>query len=204
MQVLRFILAILMLLAPLSQGWAAQTRARARIVQNQGQDRPARPARKLSRRGGLNQRQATGVSPRFFDQLLKMPAAERQQFLRQHPRFQRLPAREREQIQQRLRRLSQMPQPRRDSALERYRLFDRLPRERQAEARAIYQRWQRLPQGRRSVLLDEYDGLRDSTPDARESRLDSKEFRDEFSDDERQILMDLSGLLSEQTSPGRP
>ena len=85
MQVLRFIVTILLLLAPLSHGWAAQTRARARIVQNQTQDRPARPLRNLPRRRGLNQRQTTGVNPRFFDQLLKMPAAERQQFLREHP-----------------------------------------------------------------------------------------------------------------------
>ncbi|MDA1314840.1 MAG: DUF3106 domain-containing protein [Acidobacteria bacterium] len=204
MQVQRFIVMAALLLTLLSHGWAAQTSARARIVQNQTQDRRARLLRKLPGRRGANQRQASGVSPKFFDQLLKMPASERQQFLRRHPRFQHLPAREREAIQQRLRRLSQMPPSQRDGALERYRLFDRLPRERQSEARAIFQRWQRLPQERRSVLLDEYDGLRESPLDAREDRFSSKEFTDEFSDEERRILMDLSGLLPGRPGPGQP
>jgi hypothetical protein len=204
MPVRRFIVTVLLLWGTLSLGWAAQNGApRARIVQNQAQDRSARPFRKLQRQRGANQRQAMGVSPRFFDRLLKMPAEERQQFLRDHPRFQRLPARQREQIQERLRRLSQMPRPERDRVLERYRLFDRLPSDKQSDARAIYQRWQQLPEGRRPVLLDEYDDLRESTPEERGSRLDSKEFRDEFSEEERRILTDLSGLLPDSTGPGR-
>jgi hypothetical protein len=91
----------------------------------------------------------------------------------------------------------------REKALERYRLFDRLPRDRQTEARTIYQQWQRLPQGRRSVLLDEYDGLRDSGPAARRDRMDSKVFSKTYSDEEQKVLRDLSGLLPERTQRAR-
>jgi hypothetical protein len=201
------ITATLLLLLPASSGWAAQkqVRTRAQIVQNtprKGRDQ--RPRRKTQRRPRLTKRQQMRITPRLFERLAKMPPGQRRSFLQEHPRFGRLPARQRQEIQQRLHRLSQMPRPQRDRALERYRLFDRLPREKQSEARAVYQDWQRLAQHRRSNLLDEYDSLRESHPDARQERFNSREFRDKFSDEEQQILKDLSGLFPEPTDSDQP
>ena len=203
MPIRRLIVTVLLLLVPVSYGWAAQTRARAHIVQNTARDQPGRSLRKLPRRG-VNKRRSMRMGPKFFDRLMKMPAARRRKFLQENSRFQRLPPRQRQQIEQRLGRLSRMPKPQRERALERYRLFDRLPRQKQSEARAIYQRWQQLPQGRRTILLDEYDGLRESTPDARQNRFRSKEFSDEFSEEEQQVLMDLSDLLPERAGSDHP
>ena len=206
MRVIGLIVAALVLTLPNSV-WAQGSRARAHVVQNSGNRAKAgagaRAMRKLPRRG-VNKRQSMRVGPRFFDRLMKMPAPQRRKFLQENPRFRRLPARQRQQIEQRLRRFDQMEPAQREKALERYRLFDRLPRDKQLEARTIYQKWRQLPQGRRSVLLDEYDGLRESGPDARRDRLDSKEFSDAYSDKEQQILRDLSGLLPERTRQAQP
>lgn len=204
MRVAGLIVAVLLLALP-NEVWAQGARARTHIVQDSGGARGkagqgARAVRKRPRRGAKNRRPMR-VGPNFFDRLMKMPAPERQKFLRENPRFGRLPARQRQQIQQRLRRLDQLEPAQRAKVLERYRLFDRLPRQKQAEARTIYQQWQRLPQDRRSVLLDEYDGLRDSGPAARRDRLDSKEFSSTYSDKEQKILRDLSGLLPERPRP---
>ncbi len=207
MSIRHLIAAALLLLLPASSGWAAQkpVRARAQIVQNTPQDRRGqRPLRKRPRRPGLTKRQQMRITPRLFERLVKMPPGQRRSFLQEHPRLRRLPARQRQEIQQRLRRLSRMPRPQRDRALERYRLFDRLPREKQSEARAIYQDWQRLAQHRRTDLLDEYDSLRESPPDSRQERFSSREFRDKFSDEEQQILKDLSGLFPAPKASDRP
>ncbi len=201
------LIVVVLLMAPPNDVWAQGTRARTHIVQNgggRGKAGPgARAIRKRPRRGVKNRRPMQ-VGPNFFDRLMKLPVPERRKFLQENPRFGRLPARQRQQIQQRLRRLDQMEPAQRAKVLERYRLFDRLPRERQAEARTIYQEWQQLPQGRRSVLLDEYDGLRAAGPAARRDRLDSKEFSSTYSDQEQKLLRDLSGLLPERTSRQQP
>lgn len=204
MRVMGLIVAVLLLTLPNSV-CAQGTRARTRVVQNNGGPGKAgvRPPRKRPRRG-VKKRQATLVGPQFFDRLMKMPAPERRKFLQENPRLGRLPARQRQQIEQRLRRFDQMEPTQREKALERYRLFDRLPRGKQAETRTIYQQWQQLPQGRRSVLLDEYDGLRDSGSDARRNRLNSKEFSKAYSDEEQRILRDLSGLLPERSQRAQP
>lgn len=206
MRVFGLIVAVLLLALP-NSAWAQGAGARTHMVQNNGgrgkAGTGARALRKRPRRG-VNKRQAMRVGPKFFDQLIKMPAPERQKFLQENQRFGRLPARQRQQIEQRLRRFDQMEPAQREKALERYRLFDRLPRDKQVEARTIYQQWQRLPRGRRSVLLDEYDGLRDSGPAARRDRLDSKEFSKTYSDEEQKVLRDLSGLLPERTQRPQP
>ncbi len=205
MRVIGLIVAVLLLALPNSV-WAQGTRTRTRIVQNSGGRGKAGPGARALRkrpRRGVDKRQSMRVGPKFFDRLMKMPVPERRRFLRENPRFGRLPARQRQQIEQRLRRFDQMEPAQREKALERYRLFDRLPRDRQTEARTIYQQWQRLPQGRRSVLLDEYDGLRDSGPAARRDRMDSKVFSKTYSDEEQKVLRDLSGLLPERTQRAR-
>ena len=206
MRVAGLIIAVLLLALP-NDVWAQGARARTHIVQNSGARGKAgagpRVVRKRPRRGVKNRRPMR-VGPNFFDRLMKMPAPERRKFLRENPRFQRMPARQRQQIEQRLRRLGQMKPAQRERVLERYRLFDRLPREKQAEARTIYQQWQQLPRGRRSVLLDEYDGLRAAGAAARQDRLQSKEFSDAYSDEEQKILRDLSGLLPERSRREQP
>lgn len=206
MRVIGLIVAVLLLALP-GNAWAQSGSARTHMVQNNGGRGKAgtgtRALRQRPRRG-VNKRQAMRVGPKFFDQLIKMPAPERQKFLREDPRFGRLPARQRQQIEQRLKRFDQMEPAQREKALERYRLFDRLPRNKQVEARAIYRRWQQLPQSRRSVLLDEYDGLRDSGPGARRDRLDSKEFSKTYSEEEQNVLRDLSGLLPERSQREQP
>jgi hypothetical protein len=131
---------------------------------------------------------------RVIERLLRMPPDERRRTL-QGERFRHLPAAQQRRIVNRLQRLSQLPPQQQRQVLERFRLFDQLPPERQTQARQVYRRWRAISESRRAVLLEEFDGIRDADPDARQGRFDDKGFQKKYNDEERRVLQDLAGLL---------
>lgn len=150
-------------------------------------------ARQQPRRAAARRQAAQEV--RFIERLLRLPPDERSRVMRENPRFQSLPPAQRRRIENRIQRLSQLPPRQRQQALERLRLFDQLPTERQNQARTVYRRWQQIPGPRRAELLEEFDGIRDAEPQARQERFDSEEFQKRYSEQERGVLKDLADLL---------
>jgi hypothetical protein len=149
--------------------------------------------RQRPRRAAARRQAAQEV--RFIERLLRLPPEERARVMRENPRLQSLPPAQRRRIENRIQRLSQLPPRQRQQALERLRLFDQLPPEKQTHARTVYRRWQQIPGPRRAELLEEFDGIRDAEPQARQERFDSEEFQKRYSEQERGVLKDLADLL---------
>lgn len=154
-------------------------------------ERRAQAVRPVPRRG------QAGVNARLMERLLRMPPRDRQRFLRENEGFRQLPRGERQRILHRIERLSRLPPEQQRRVLERFRLFGELPPREQSRARAVYRQWQQIPPPRRRELLDEFDGLRDAEPEDRRKRFESREFKDSFSERERDILKELTDLLPE-------
>ena len=195
------LLALLPALGLSDPAEAAQGAARVAAAQKRA-TRQFKSAKQPQPRAGRNRRGGTGrlrPGSQLLERLMRMKPQQRRRFFHENPRFRNLPGLQRRQIQQRLRQLSLMPAKQREQVLERYRLFDRLPREKQTQAREIYQRWRTFPSGRRHALMGEYDSLRAANADARQKRLESKDFTTRFSTDEQQVLKDLTALF-----PARP
>ena len=177
----------------------AQRRA-ARQAANQQTDRAKSSdqfvdgeARQRPRRAAAQRQAAQEVV--FIERLLRLAPEERARVMRENPRLQRMPPAQRRRLENRIHRLSQLPPGQRRQALDRLRLFDQLPPERQTQARTVYRRWQQIPGQRRAELLEEFDGIRDVEPQARQERFDSLEFQKRYSEQERGVLRDLADLL---------
>ncbi|MEX2263922.1 MAG: DUF3106 domain-containing protein [Bryobacteraceae bacterium] len=143
---------------------------------------------------GSRTRRKTHVIDRF-NQL--SPEKKRQVLKRLPPERKRL-------FEERLERYNRLAPEDRDRLREHYETFRRLPPEKQDEARRLFGRFQDLPAARRNPVRKELAKLRELPPEERQSRLDSEEFRDEYSAGERKLLKDLSEILSRQPGQAKP
>jgi hypothetical protein len=133
----------------------------------------------------------------LVDRLMHMTPDEQRDFMRNSPRFHRLPPRQQEIIQRRLEEFNKLPPTQREALRERYELFQQLPPEKQDRARALFRQWNQQPADRRPELRKELRQLREATPEERKLRLESEEFRNRFSEEEREILRGLVELGTE-------
>lgn len=78
---------------------------------------------------------------------------------------------------------------------ERLQRFQDLPPEKQRAARKVFRDMNGLPQDRKVEVRRELVRLRRMTPEDRETRYKSEEFRGRFSADERKILEEMTGLF---------
>ena len=108
----------------------------------------------------------------------------------------KLPPERRKRIQNRIEEFNRLPKEQQQQLRERYHQFLQLPPEKQDLVRKEIRQFNQLPDERRQTLTKEFEQLR-GMPDAeRKSRLDSEDYKNKFSPEERQILQDLSGSLS--------
>jgi hypothetical protein len=138
----------------------------------------------------------------------KGPAGrEATQFQRQLEKFQRMTP------QQRRRALNALPPERREMferRLEEYRSlepeerqrlarqldnFRQLPPERQKAIRQMRRKLADMPAARRRMMAGEIQELRGLDEEARRERLNSAEVKERFSEEEREMLQDLSSVL---------
>lgn len=108
----------------------------------------------------------------------------------------KLPPERQAQIRERLGRFNALPQEERDRLQRRYERFNSLPPARQDLVRRQIQNFSQLPQDRRPEISREFDQLRRMTPEERNNRLGSDDFRGRFNSNEREILRDLSENLA--------
>jgi hypothetical protein len=134
----------------------------------------------------------------LVDHLMSLSPDEQRDFMQHDRRFQRLPPRQQENIQRRIEEFNKLPAARREALRERYELFRQLPPERQDRARALYRQWSRQREDRRQEMRREFRHLREATPEERKLRMESDEYRDRFSEEERGLLQGLVDLLPEQ------
>ncbi|MCX6624483.1 MAG: DUF3106 domain-containing protein, partial [Acidobacteria bacterium] len=92
-------------------------------------------------------------------------------------------------------RLDRMPEGQRRGLEQRYERFRALPPEQQQRIREVYQRMRDLPGARQWAVHREFRHLLRLPEPERQSTMQSEEFRDRFSNEERTLLNDLVTLL---------
>ena len=114
------------------------------------------------------------MSPGQRERLLeRLPPDRRREFENRVERYNRLSPEEKERLQDSYDRFSQLPPDRRD------------------EARRVFGRFRQLPEERQGLIQAEIQHLGKMTPEARQDYVDSQDFREKFSPEERRIIRDL-------------
>ncbi|MEP7363691.1 MAG: DUF3106 domain-containing protein [Acidobacteriota bacterium] len=130
-----------------------------------------------------------------LDRLQKMSPEERRKAL------DALPEGRREQFERRLEAYSHMTPSERERLARQLNNFQQLPPERQKAIRQMRKQLSEMPPRRRRLMAREVMELRGMSDEERQSRLDSPELKDRFSDEERQLLGDLSSVLEPEPEP---
>jgi DNA-directed RNA polymerase subunit F len=140
-------------------------------------------------------RRRPGPPPLLLERLKNLTPEQREKVLENNRRFRRLPPERQEQLRMRLRQLQELSPEQREMVEQRFAIFSNLTPKQQEKARKLYEdRWRKLPPERRRALLQEFRRLRRLDPDKRKQRLESKELKDQFSSEEREVLTQLMAL----------
>jgi hypothetical protein len=126
---------------------------------------------------------------RQLERLQKMSPEERRKAL------DALPEERREQFERRLEEYRQLTPGERERLARQLSNFQQLPPERQKAIRQMRKQLAEMPPRRRRLLGRELMDLRGMNEEDRQARLASPELKDRFSDEERQLLGDLSSVL---------
>lgn len=117
--------------------------------------------------------------------LQRRPAARAEAFLE---RWETMTEDEREKA------LSQLPPERRARAEARLKRLELMPEEKRASLRRRYEEFQSLPEDRRDALRLELQALRNMRPMVRRRRINSPEFRRQYSQEEQRLLRQAMGF----------
>lgn len=125
-----------------------------------------------------------------MERLSRMSPSERDRL------FGRLPQERRDAIEERLRKYSEMPPAMKKRLRDEYNLFQQLTPEKQEEMRKLFKQLGDFPEDRRAAIRRELVRLRNMPPERREKRMASPRFSEEYNEDERQFLSNLTELLA--------
>jgi hypothetical protein len=123
-----------------------------------------------------------------------------EQFNRMSPEARRrmienLPPERKKQLEDRLQEYNQLSPEERGRLRDRLDEFRQLPQERQEALRRMFRRLNTLPVDRREPVREEFAALRVLPESERRARMNSDEFRNRYTQAERQLLQDLSRAL---------
>ena len=141
--------------------------------------------------------QPKGPGPHQGDWLRKygnLPPSQQEQQLRQEPAFQKLPPDKQNQLLDRLRNFNNQPPEKKQQILNRMETFEHLTPEQQASARNLFQRYHNLPEDQRSKVSQAYRRLRGMPPEARNQLMNSEEFRNNYTEEQRDLLRGMTDL----------
>lgn len=138
--------------------------------------------------------------PDWFRQHENLPLAEQQRALRTEPGFSRLPPAEQQRLYQRLQQLDAMPPAQRERTLARMEALERMSPEQRQRVRMAMQQVTAMPPDRQRMLRKAFRDLSQLSPAERKSMLNSPEFQQQFSNQERQTLGTLLTMQPYQPS----
>ncbi len=125
---------------------------------------------------------------------------QQQHALENEPGFNQLPAQTQQRMMQRLNRLNSMPEQQRERVISRTEAMERMTPQQRGNVRSAMGQLGALPQDRRRAVSRSFRELRAMPPQERDSLLVSPEYRQQFSNEERNTLVNLlsvSPLLPE-------
>ena len=110
----------------------------------------------------------------------------------------KLPPERARRIRERIRRYNQLPPREKQALREGYRKFAQLPPDKQEIVRQSLRDFRQLPLERRPLVRQEIGRLRALPEPQRGARMNSEEFRSQFSPRERQIIVNITEYLPGQ------
>lgn len=129
-----------------------------------------------------------------------LPQAEQEKALNNDPEFQKLPSDRQDKLRRRLREFNSYPPEKRQRILKRMEVFEHLSPQDQQKARDLYGRLRTLPDDRRRIVRRTAHNLRQFDAAERTRLLETDEYRNSFSDDERSLIKELSALNLESAA----
>lgn len=148
---------------------------------------------------GNYQWRLNGPGPHRGDWLRKygtLPAPQQEQQLRQDPNFRSLPPDQQQKLIDRLHTFDSLTPDSKAKILNRMEFYEHLSPSQQQAAQGLFQRYKALPEDRRGKVSQAYHQLRDLPADQRAQLLNSDEYRNSFSDEERDLLRGMTALTS--------
>jgi hypothetical protein len=145
-----------------------------------------------------------GPGPHRGDWLRKygtLPAPQQEQQLRQDPSFRSLPPEQQQKLVDRLHNFNSLSPNGKARVLERMETFEHLSPQQQQQARGLFQQYKRLPEDRQGKVSQAYHQLRELPPEQRAQALNSEEYRNNFSDQERDLLRGMTDLSGNGRNP---
>jgi hypothetical protein len=123
-----------------------------------------------------------------------LPPEEQERALQNDPAFRRLPPMQQQRLRQRLQHFSSLPPEEQLRVLNRMETWEHLTREQKQQARQIFFQMRDLPPARRFLVREAVRELRAMPPDQREREIDSDQYRNRFTDHERDLIRGISRL----------
>ncbi len=123
-----------------------------------------------------------------------LTVAQQEQKLRDDPEFQKLPPQQQQHLIDRLHQFNNLPPQQRQRMLTRMDAFEHLTPEQQQQARQIFGQIRQLPDERRQQFRQGIRQLADAPVEQRQSILDSNEFRNNYTDNERDLMQQIVKL----------
>jgi DNA-directed RNA polymerase subunit F len=119
---------------------------------------------------------------------------DQEKALASDPEFQKLPPEKQSQLKERLREFNNLPPEQRQRILQRMDAFEHLTPEQQEQARQIFGQVRQMPEDQRRRFREGMHQLADAKPEQRQAMLDSPEFHDKYTDEERGLMHQFVSL----------
>ncbi len=119
---------------------------------------------------------------------------QQEQKLRDDPEFQKLSPQQQQHLIERLHQFNSLPPQQRQRMLTRMDAFEHLTPEQQQQARQLFGQIKQLPNDRRQQFRNGIRRLADAPAEQRQSILDSNEFRNNYTDTERDLMQQVVKL----------
>jgi hypothetical protein len=117
-----------------------------------------------------------------------MSPAQQRRILESDPLFRRLPPQQQIRLQNQLLRFSSLPPQQQERILNRMEVWEHMTLGQKQQARQVFQQFRQLPPDRRQVINRTIRGMRNLLPEQRDQLIDSEQYRNAFSPQERSIL----------------
>jgi Protein of unknown function (DUF3106) len=157
--------------------------------------------------GGSPQFHLNGPGPHRGDwlrQYMKLPPSQQERQLQQDPSFRSLPPDRQNHLLNRLRTFNSQSPEKKAQILNRMETFEHMTPQQQQAARNLFDRYRNLPDDQKNKISQAYRRLRGMPPSARNELLNSDEFRNNYTDDQRDLLRGMTDLnLSPTPTPAK-
>lgn len=148
-----------------------------------------------------------GPGPHRGDWLRKymtLPPHQQEQQLRRDPGFQSLSPERQNHLLDRLRNFNSQSPQKKAQILNRMETFEHMSPQQQEHARSLFNQYRNLPEDQKDKVSQAYRRLRGMPPSARSDLLNSDEFKNNYTPEQRDLLKGMTDLNMSPTSAPAP